>query len=186
MFPNMNCCTFRENHAAYVDDALAEGERADMHAHLAECSECAAHDTSVRRALLLFRNMPTIQPSPDFSAKLNERLRAAGYGHGKGQPSSRLGGISGVASAAAGFVAAGYLAVAVFGTLGPVRADLALAPVVATAIEPAPPPINIYAPQSPEIVASVSAGLPVWPAAMLAAQAPLHFTAASLNAQTSR
>ena len=59
------------------------------------------------------------------------------------------------------------------------NADLALAPVVATATEPEPPPINIYAPETPAIVASVSAGLPVWPAAMVAAQA--HFTAASLT-----
>jgi len=119
------------------------------------------------------------------SARLNERLRAAGYGKKKGQASSHVRTIGSLVSAAAGFVAAGYLAVAFFGSIGPVNADLALAPVVATATEPEPPPINIYAPETPAIVASVSAGLPVWPAAMVAAQA--HFTAASLtDASTAR
>jgi hypothetical protein len=180
----MNCSTFRENHAAYLDDALAGAERAAMHRHRADCTECAAHDTSVRRALLLFRNMPTIEPSPDFSARLQARLRAAGYGHAKGPPSSRSGGISGVVSATAAIVAAGYLAVVFFGGVVPANAELALAPVVATAKEPEPPPINIYAPESPAIVATVSAGLPVWPAAMLAAEAPMHFTAASLTTES--
>jgi hypothetical protein len=175
----MTCGTFRDNHAAYIDDALAEAEYVAMQRHRAECADCAAHDTTVRRALLLFRNMPTIEPSPEFSARLNERLRAAGYGNKNGRASSHVRTIGSLVSAAAGFVAAGYLAVAFFGSIGPVNADLALAPVVATATEPEPPPINIYAPETPAIVASVSAGLPVWPAAMVAAQA--HFTAASLT-----
>jgi hypothetical protein len=184
MFPHMNCGTFRDNHAAYIDDALGEAEYVAMQRHRADCPDCAAHDTTVRRALLLFRNMPTIEPSPDFSARLHERLRAAGYGQKGSGPSRRLGSI---VSAVAGIVTAGYLAVAVFGSIGPVSADLVLAPVVATATEPEPPPISIYAPESAAIVASVSAGLPVWPAALLAAQAPAHFAAASLtDAQPSR
>jgi hypothetical protein len=149
-----------------------------MHRHRAECPDCATHDTTVRRALLLFRNMPTIQPSPDFSARLHERLRAAGYGQPHGPGPSRVGS---VVSTVAGIVTAGYLAVAVFGSIGPVTADLALAPVVATATEPALPPISIYGSESSAIVASISAGLPVWPAALLAAQAPTHFAAASLT-----
>jgi hypothetical protein len=170
----MNCGSFRDNHAAYVDDALDRAEHAAMQRHRAECLSCASHDTAVRRALLLFRNMPTIEPSPEFSARLHARLRAEAR-------SPRAGGVGAVVSAAAGIVAAGYLAVAFFGVPGSVTAELALAPVVATAREPAPPPINIYAPQSPAIVASVSAGLPVWPAAMMATQMPMHLSQASLT-----
>jgi hypothetical protein len=172
----MNCGSFRENHGAFIDDALDELERVAMHGHRAECPACAAHDTAVRRALLLFRNMPTIEPSPDFSRRLQARLRAD-----KASRTSRIGEFGAVASAVAGIVAAGYLTVAVFGTHSRLTAELALSPVVAEAAEPTPPPINIYAPQSPAIVASVSAGLPVWPAAMLAAQAPMHIAVASMT-----
>lgn len=47
--------------------------------------------------------------------------------------------------------------------------QLALAPVVATIREPASPLAN------PALVASVSTGMPVWPVALLAEQAPMHF-----------
>ncbi|HTA73010.1 MAG TPA: hypothetical protein VK733_02000, partial [Gemmatimonadaceae bacterium] len=60
--------------------------------------------------------------------------------------------------------------------------ELALAPVVVTApvpsatIDSAPVgPMRISPMASPAIVASVSMGMPVWPAALLAAQAPMHF-----------
>jgi anti-sigma factor RsiW len=43
--------------------------------HIAECEECAKHDAIVRRSLLLFRNLPRIEPSADFSEKLNVRIR---------------------------------------------------------------------------------------------------------------
>jgi anti-sigma factor RsiW len=173
-FGHMDCGLFRENHAAFVDDALEAGERADMLRHVAACPACAAHDTTVRRALLLFRNLPSIEPSPEFSARLKARLRAE-------RKASRFP-VGAIISSAAGVVAAGYLALVVFGTTGSVRADLALAPVIALAIEPQAAPMTIYAPQSPAIVASVSAGLPVWPAAMMAAQAPIHLSAATLTA----
>jgi hypothetical protein len=175
----MNCGSFRDNHGAFIDDALDDRERIAMQQHRAECAACAAHDTAVRRALLLFRNMPTIEPSADFSKRLNARLHAA-----RASRSSRVSGFGSFVSTVAGIVAAGYLAIVVFGNRAAITAELALSPVVALAAEPSPPPINIYAPQSPAIVASVSAGLPVWPAAMLAAQAPTHLSAASLDASS--
>jgi hypothetical protein len=173
----MNCGSFRDNHGAFIDDAVDDGERLAMQQHRAECVACAAHDTAVRRALLLFRNMPTIEPSADFGKRLNARLRAT-----KASRTSRVGGFGAIASAVAGIVAAGYLAIVVYGNRAALTAELALHPVVALAAEPVPAPINIYAPQSAAIVASVSAGLPVWPAALLAAQAPTHLSPVSLDA----
>jgi anti-sigma factor RsiW len=176
----MTCGTFRENHAAFIDDALEDSERVAMLGHRAECAACAAHDTTVRRALLLFRNLPAIEPSAGFSARLDARLRREAR-LAKVSRLGRVGGVGAIVSGAAGVVAAGYLAIVVFGTTGSIRADLVLAPVIATASEPEPAPITIYAPQSPAIVASVSAGLPVWPAAMMAAQAPIHPSSAALT-----
>jgi len=91
--------------------------------------------------------------------------------------------------AASGVLAAGYILVAALGgTAAAHRRDLALAPVVVTApvpsanIDSAPVGPRRMSPMaSPAIVASVSMGMPVWPAALLAAQAPMHFAATELQ-----
>jgi hypothetical protein len=86
---------------------------------------------------------------------------------------------------ASGVLAAGYILVALFGGVASIRqSELALAPVVVQAnvlparIDSAPVGALRTSPMaSPAIVASVSFGMPVWPAALLAAQAPMHFAA---------
>jgi Putative zinc-finger len=208
----MDCSTFRDNHAAYIDGVLGERALVAMQCHVRECPACAEHDTAVRRALLLFRNMPAIEPSPDFSARLHERIRAA---RGRDAPAYRQGpGLSAFAAAAAVVVATGYVAVGTFNWATPTR-ELALMPVVATASPARTPPARqpreapqpAESPESPEspgslsqlvravgeddatpspltsptIVASVSAGLPVWPAAFLAQEAPMHFAASEFK-----
>jgi hypothetical protein len=72
----MNCRTFREHHGTYLDGLVGEAQRAAMKRHMAECASCAAHDTAVRRALLVLRNLPPIEPSPEFNARLRTRLDA--------------------------------------------------------------------------------------------------------------
>jgi hypothetical protein len=59
---------------------------------------------------------------------------------------------------------------ATFVTRSLTQPQLILAPVVATIPEPAPSPLA-----NPALVASVSTGMPVWPVALLAEQAPMHF-----------
>ncbi len=111
---DMNCQAFRDNHAAFVDHALDAADLRLMRQHLAECSACAAHDTSIRRAILLFRNLPVIHPSPDFSARLDARLQAAAtrpWSRAVDHVNSHFGSI---ATAALGVAAAGYLAVIAF------------------------------------------------------------------------
>jgi anti-sigma factor RsiW len=71
----MDCREFCDQHVAYVDDTLAGIELVRMQRHMAECDSCAKHDAKIRRSLLLFRNLPPIQPSPDFSERLEARLR---------------------------------------------------------------------------------------------------------------
>src|SRR5262249_47927668 len=61
-------------HVAYVDDLLTAVDMDAMRAHLGWCTNCARQDTSVRRSLLLVRNLPVIEPSPDFMVRLNARL----------------------------------------------------------------------------------------------------------------
>jgi hypothetical protein len=211
----MDCRTFRDNHAQFVDGLAADAELVMMQRHVAECIECAAHDATIRRALLLFRNMPSIEPSPEFAARLEARLRAerkeqraraqtAGYG---GHGARRF------AAAGAALLAAGLAVFAVLGVGAHVTAPmsttmsvsalsaaplLTLSPVVVAAAAPRIRPERIRTivgagsrmlvrdsgvpgpdatdPWSsftdPAFAASVSAGMPVWPAAALAAHPP--------------
>ena len=72
----MNCREFRRKHDEYLDDTLSAMEMDAASAHLRECERCARQDTRVRRALLLARNLPRIQPSPVFGERLQRRLSA--------------------------------------------------------------------------------------------------------------
>jgi anti-sigma factor RsiW len=178
----MHCGAFRDRHAAYIDDALDDATLDAVRGHLADCRACAEHDTAVRRALVLFRNLPTIQPSPDFSARLQARLRESGYDSGvhAGADAARPAsvGLLGFASAAAGVVAAGYLAVAVFGTPASVRAELALSPVVARAT----PPLSLSPfTVQPMVMASFEGLLPAWPSDVFASRTPIRLSAVSLT-----
>jgi len=72
-------------------------------------------------------------------------------------------------SVAAGLVTIGYLAASSLNWTAP-SGEVALAPVVAT--EPAMLPPSV---ESQALVASVSAGMPVWPMVYFAEQAPVRF-----------
>ena len=72
----MNCRTFRKSHVDFVDGLLSDKRSAKMYEHLDACGRCGRLDTAVRRGLLVARNLPQIQPSPDFMSRLHMRLRA--------------------------------------------------------------------------------------------------------------
>ena len=165
----MDCRTFRKNHAAFVDDTLAAVDIVESQRHLLECEDCAQYDTTVRRALLVFRNLPTIQPSAHFSARLNARLAEA-----RKAPVTdwryRGPGLGAFAAAALGVVALGSITTFAYELTDPTP-QLALAPVVTTQPEPVTSPMA-----SSAIAASMSLGIPVWPAMLMAEQASLQFT----------
>src|SRR6185295_8267020 len=72
----MDCREFLDKHALYVDLMCSALEENEMRDHVRACPTCSRHDTVVRRSLLLVRNLPNIEPSPDFYARLEERLRS--------------------------------------------------------------------------------------------------------------
>ncbi|HET7622407.1 MAG TPA: zf-HC2 domain-containing protein [Gemmatimonadaceae bacterium] len=164
----MDCREFRKQHLAFTDGTLGDDELMAMQLHLAECRSCDRYDTVVRRGLMVLRNLAPIETGPDFLDRLNARLyqldqadaRAAVY---------RGPGFGSFIAAATGMLAAGFLAAALLDWTGPVH-EIRFAPVVAMrpAVPPAPP-VDF------DFVASASAGLPVWSAAMMAEQAPVHF-----------
>lgn len=163
----MDCRTFRNKHLAFIDDTLPGDELVAMQLHVGECCQCSHHDRAIRRGLMVFRNLPTIEPSDDFGMKLAARLHQASCSHRS--PALRAPGLGTFAVVATVVFTSGVLAASALHWTGSPR-DLALPPVVATLPEPQPSPLA-----SDELVASVTSGMPVWPAALLADQAPVHF-----------
>lgn len=176
----MDCKHFRDNHFAFVDDTLPGIELVGMQLHLNECSGCSAHDAKVRRSLMLFRSLPSIQPSPGFSSRLEEKLRAsriADAAAAESGRSRRLAATLVITSAAM----LGYIGVSLRHVDTP--RDIVFPPVVAFA--PASEPVESdMSGSGPEMLAAASAGLPLWTAALLAEQSPVHF--ASLETTSAR
>ena len=167
----MDCRAFQKNHVAFIDDTLSAVDMVAMHEHVELCAACARHDSSERRALLLFRNLPRVEPSASFQSRLDSRLREARLN--MNSPRAPLPYRNVAIAASLALFAGIWAATAVSDRRASL--PLTLQPVVATIPEPASPLAN------PALVASVSTGLPVWPVALLAEQAPVHFANAEFQ-----
>jgi hypothetical protein len=169
----MDCKEFLDRHSLYVDVRCSALEENEMREHLRACATCSRHDTLVRRSLLLVHNLPRVEVSPDFRARLDARLRMVKpFSAAAPAPRVALPSIGVLLAAAASivllvFAAHGYIA----------RRDdaITLAPVVASLPESDPSSIA-----SSAFVATVPTGMSVWPAIMVASQAPAHFVSAEL------
>jgi hypothetical protein len=165
----MDCRDFREKHFAFVDDTLPGIELVGMQMHLMECEACSHHDANIRRSLMLFRSLPTIEPSPGFSARLDQKIlqvRLADAAAMRGTRTRRFAAAITVTSV----VMLAYIGVSLRHVDTP--QDIHFPPVVATAFEPLPLAV---ADPAPEMMASVPAGLPMWTAALFAEQTSAHF-----------
>jgi anti-sigma factor RsiW len=168
----MDCRGFRNKHVAFVDDVLPGEDVVSMQRHLRECERCAVHDAKIRRALLVFRNLPAVEPSPDFFSRLTARIEAERVATARPTMASRGPGIGTFMSLAASIVAVGYITAISLHWTSRRGGEVVLAPVVAT--EPASMPLPV---ESQALVTSVSAGMPVWPMVYFAEQAPMRFAA---------
>ena len=148
-----------------------------MQRHIAECNDCAKHDAKIRRALFLFRNLPPIEPSSDFSERLAVRLREAKTDNDLMAATQRNLKRGAIAATIASAIMLGYIGTTLSRTDAP--RDLVMPPVVAMQPEPELTPITT---STPAIVASVSAGLSIWPAALFAEQLPVRFAHSRLEA----
>jgi len=172
----MDCREFRESHFAFVDDTLPGVELVRMQMHITECESCARHDAAVRRSLMLFRNLPSIQPSAGFSQRLEQRLldaRMADMAAANSGRSRKLAATVAVTSV----VILGYIGVSLREVDYP--RDIVFPPVVASA--PSSGATQIDSP-APEMVVAVPAGLPIWTAALYAEQTAVYFASADLTA----
>jgi hypothetical protein len=150
----MDCRTFRKLHVAYLDDTLPAVLLVQAERHVRECGTCAAHDTSVRRSLLLARNLPTLEVSDDFAERLARRIDdvrcgrcdvpddAVPFDWAPSRAELLRAAFSGaatrrrVAAVAAGLLALTYAGGQVFGRGD--GGDVELPPVVASVPEPLP------------------------------------------------
>ena len=178
----MDCREFNQKHVAFVDDLLPGIDLVRMQRHILECERCAHHDTLIRRALLVVRNMPEIRPSADFSERLQARLQTVRTETMFGDRATGHPRLTTFAAVATGVIAAGVLSVTVMQQSTPKR-DLTLPPVVASLPEIQAEPYS--SPLAPgAMMASASTGIGIWPAVFAAEQAPLHFAASELRLVT--
>ena len=175
--PNMNCRDFRRRHDAYVDDTLSGVDIDAMTHHLRLCDGCARLDTRVRRALLVVRNLPGIEPSRAFAARLEARLEVERVsmrhlavlqhdGRATWRPAMTT---TSYTALAAGVLAAAAIAAA---TLAPARHDVTRLDSAVAVRSATPAPLSMA---GPTIVAAMPAGMPLWPAVFVAQEAPWHF-----------
>jgi hypothetical protein len=177
----MDCREFRNKHVAFVDDLLSAMDMDRMRQHVTECYRCSRQDTSVRRGLLLVRNLRPIEPSADFTLRLNARLALLGPVSRSELAGSRyrVPSASALAALAAGVFAVAYMAIQTTHYFAPSRR--AQVPAVAAAM-PESAPASVPAPMAnAAFVASVSTGIPVWPAVLLVGQAPMRFASTDFH-----
>lgn len=171
----MRCSEFRDLHCAFVDDTLAGVELVRMQGHISECDECALLDTRVRRSLMVVRNLTPIEPSADFARRLEVRLRQCRTEQER--PIGASFRTVATFGAVASIVMLSYVAESLR-TTGARPQDIILPPVVAVASAPSRTHARfadtLMTAPAPAIVASVSAGMPFWPAALLTEQTPLQ------------
>ncbi|HEX2094272.1 MAG TPA: zf-HC2 domain-containing protein [Longimicrobiaceae bacterium] len=70
----VDCARFLEEYSEFRDSILPAGESREFEAHLIACPSCARYDRVVQRGVCLFRELPELQPSEDFSARLQHRI----------------------------------------------------------------------------------------------------------------
>ena len=175
----MDCREFRDNHFAFIDDTLSGIELVGMQRHIVECEDCAKHDAIVRRSLLLFHNLPRIEPSAGFSERLHARLHE--LKETEGSSAFNHSGKFAAGVAIASVLMLGYIGNSLRNVDAP--RDIVFPPVVASLPESEMAPIVTPA---PALVASVAAGLPIWTAALYAELHPIHFVSADLHLISSR
>lgn len=169
----MDCRKFRDQHALFIDDRCSALDAFEMRSHMRYCPECERHDIVVRRGLMLMRSMPSIEPSAGFRGRLHARLRADRLAEARGAEAARVARYAALAAMLSGIA---FAADRSFrrGAREPYR----MAPVVASALPAEPSPFGTQA-----LVATVPTGMSIWPAIVMASQAPAHLMAAELASE---
>jgi anti-sigma factor RsiW len=178
----MDCRSFRKQHLAYLDDTLSGDETSLAQRHVQDCDPCKAHDTLVRRSLMMARSLPPIEPTAEFQERMRASLEACREERAKklardaARPARTAPTTSHTVTALAAGMVLGGLAWSGLTTLGK-PATVAMQPPIAT--QPAVSPQHPYI--TPALMQAMSTGNPVWPAAVLIEDVPTYFVTADFN-----
>ena len=169
----MDCRKFRDQHALFVDERCTALDVFEMRSHMRYCPACARHDIVVRRGLLLMRNLPSIEPSAGFRVRLDARLRESRASARGGVDVARMARYAAIAAMLSGITLAAQR------SLRPHEpSPFRMAPVVASAMALEPSPFGTQG-----LVATVPTGMSIWPAIVMASQAPSRLMAAELASE---
>ena len=170
----MDCKAFAKRHAAFIDDTLPGVEMAAVREHMSECARCARRDADVRRALLVLKNLPPVEVSEGFQDRLRVRISAE-----ESAPKERTRSDGGFVK----WAAAAALLIAIVGVgTWPGNAGKSAPSRLPAVFASAPVAVDGNAEESMSAyVASMSTGIPMWPALMLAEEGPLRFAAAEVS-----
>jgi hypothetical protein len=122
---------------------------------------------------MLFRNLPRIEPSPEFSKRLETKLREAKLADEALAHSGRSRRFTAAAVSIASAAMLTYIGISLRQVDTP--QDIVLPPVVAIATTS-----DASSGPAPEMIAAVSAGVPIWTAALFAEQTTAHFASIEL------
>lgn len=165
----MDCKDFANHHSAFIDDTLPGFQMASMRDHLTSCYRCSKRDSEVRRALFVLKNLPPVQVSEGFEERLRVRITSEGPEY-QPQKSPAIGALK--------WAAAAVLVVAVAGVASWTNRDRGApspAPRLPAVFAAAPSAYEVEDESAPAFVASMSTGIPMWPALMLAEEGPRRF-----------
>lgn len=92
--PNEHCQSVRDRLGAYATNGLNDSERADVEAHLASCSDCAAQVERLRRAAASLAPLRDEIADPKLSAKRRRQILEGKSSEGRSVPKRRLHGLA--------------------------------------------------------------------------------------------
>lgn len=70
----MDCSEFLTRYSDYDDSLVPPTEADRFRAHMDRCPVCARYDRVLRKGRMLARQVPRVEPSPDFVPRLRARL----------------------------------------------------------------------------------------------------------------
>jgi len=72
----MNCEQMPTRLIGYLDGRAGEAERREVEAHLAQCAGCRARAEELGRLWVVLDELPALEPSLSFDARLRQRIAA--------------------------------------------------------------------------------------------------------------
>ena len=70
----IGCDAYMASHSEYLDGLLSPVAAAQLGAHADACADCARYDRIVRKGIDLVRDLPAVEPSPEFEMRLQHRI----------------------------------------------------------------------------------------------------------------